>query len=317
MHGAHIFHTDHLDVWNYVNRFTKFNAYIHTPLANYKGTLYHLPFNMNTFAKMWNITEPEDAKRMIEKQKRESGITNPKNLEEQAIHMVGKDIYETLIKGYTEKQWGMDAKDLPASIIKRLPVRYTYNNNYFNHKYQGIPDQGYSKMIENMLSGIEVRLESDYFDKKSYYDELADKVVFTGPIDKFYDYCFGPLSYRSLRFETEILDKDYFQKCSVVNYTQRDVPYTRIIEHKHFNLKPNQKKTIITKEYPQDWNFDREPYYPINNDKNNALYEKYKSLGASNPNIIFGGRLAEYRYYDMDQVIDSALTLAKKEKSSF
>jgi len=311
--GAHIFHTSNQKVWDYVNQFATFNHYINSPIAVYKDSVYNLPFNMNTFAKMWNIKTPEEARTIIERQKEQYGVPQPNNLEEQAINMVGKDIYEILIKGYTEKQWGMKATELPASIIKRLPVRFTYDNNYFDDTHQGIPIDGYTNMVEQMLSGIEVRLNTDYFKHLDELNQLADKVVYTGPIDRFFDYCFGPLEYRSLRFEQSILDTENYQGNAVVNYTERDIPYTRIIEHKHFNPRPNQPKTIITKEYPQDWNLDRKPFYPINNEKNQLLLKRYLDLAKKQKHVIFGGRLAEYKYYNMDKVIESALERVNKE----
>jgi len=311
-YGAHIFHTSNKEIWDYINGFVEFNNFINSPIAVYKNELYNLPFNMNTFSKMWNIKTPSEAKKIIDIQKKEARILEPQNLEEQAISLVGKDIYEKLIKGYTEKQWGKNATDLPAFIIKRLPVRYTYNNNYFNDRYQGIPVGGYTTIIEKMLDGIEVKLNVDFFENKEEMLKSAKKVVFTGPIDKFYDYCFGKLEYRSLMFENEILDTDNFQGNAVVNYTEREVPYTRIIEHKHFEF-GNQEKTVITKEYPLNWTEETEPYYPINNKENSDLYDKYKVLSQKDDNVIFGGRLGMYKYYDMDKVIESALTLVGLE----
>lgn len=312
VYGPHIFHTSNKLVWDYVNRFAKFNNFVNSPLAIYKGEVYNLPFNMNTFSKMWKITKPEEAKEIINKQIKEANIDNPTNLEEQAISMVGTEIYEILIKGYTAKQWGLEPKDLPAEIIKRLPIRFTYDNNYFNDLYQGIPEEGYTNLVEKLLSGIEVRMNTDYFDNKEEFDSLADKIVYSGPIDQFFNYCFGHLDYRSLKFETEELDIENFQGNAVINYTELEVPFTRIVEHKFFNFR-NQKTTIITKEYSADYQDTNEPYYPINNERNNLLLEKYKNLCISYPNVIFGGRLAEYRYYDMHHVIQRALDLAKEE----
>jgi len=312
VYGPHIFHTSNKLVWDYVNRFAKFNNFVNSPLAIYKGEVYNLPFNMNTFSKMWKITKPEEAKEIINKQIKEANINNPTNLEEQAISMVGTEIYEILIKGYTAKQWGLEPKDLPAEIIKRLPIRFTYNNNYFNDLYQGIPEEGYTNLVEKLLSGIEVRMNTDYFDNKEEFDSLADKIVYSGPIDQFFNYCFGHLDYRSLKFKTEELDIENFQGNAVINYTELEVPFTRIVEHKFFNFR-NQKTTIITKEYSADYQDTNEPYYPINNERNNLLLEKYKNLCISYPNVIFGGRLAEYRYYDMHHVIQRALDLAKEE----
>lgn len=312
-YGAHIFHTSNKEVWEYINQFCEFNNYINSPIANYKGEIYNLPFNMNTFNKLWGVKTPREAQEKIEEQKKEYGIVKPKNLEEQAISLIGKDIYEKLIKGYTEKQWGRDAKDLPNFIIKRLPVRFTYDNNYFNDRYQGIPIGGYTKIIEKMLEGIEVRLNSNFFDKKEEYESIADKIVFTGMIDEYYNYCFGKLEYRSLRFETEVLNEENHQGNAVVNFTEREITYTRIIEHKHFEY-GQQEKTVITKEYPSEWKEGDEPYYPVNNKRNNELYLKYKELAAKEKKVIFGGRLGEYRYYDMDKVIINSL-LKVGEKS--
>lgn len=311
-YGAHIFHTSNKEVWEFVNKFVEFNRYTNSPIANYKGEIYNLPFNMNTFNKLWGVKTPKEAKLKIEEEKLRSGIVNPKNLEEQAISLVGIDIYEKLIKGYTEKQWGRSATELPSFIIKRLPVRFSYDNNYFNDKYQGIPEGGYNIIIEKMLSGAEVKLSVDFFKERKKLEGLADKIVFTGMIDEFYDYKFGTLEYRSLKFEHEILDEENHQGVAVVNYTEREIPYTRVIEHKHFEYGA-QLKTVITKEYPKDCNIGDEPYYPINNDKNNELYEKYKELALQEKNIIFGGRLANYKYYDMHQVIEIALEVSKKE----
>ncbi|SQC08295.1 UDP-galactopyranose mutase [Clostridium perfringens] len=311
-YGAHIFHTNNKEVWNYVNELVEFNRYTNSPVANYKGELYNLPFNMNTFYSLWKVKTPDEAMKKIEEQKREANIKEPKNLEEQAISLVGKDIYEKLIKGYTEKQWGKKATELPAFIIKRLPVRFTFDNNYFNDKYQGVPIGGYNKITEKLLEGIDVKLSLDFFKEREELEKLADKIVFTGMIDEFYNYKFGTLEYRSLKFHNEILNEKNYQGNAVINYTEYDIPYTRIIEHKHFEY-GNQDKTIITKEYPATWNRGDEPYYPINNEKNNNIYLKYKELADKEENIIFGGRLAEYKYYDMHNVIESALICAKNE----
>ena len=320
-YGAHIFHTSNKEVWEYINQFAEFNRYTNSPVARYKDELYNMPFNMNTFNKLWGVVTPKEAKEKIEQEKKEAGITEPKNLEEQAISLVGKTIYEKLIKGYTEKQWGQKATELPSFIIKRLPVRFIYDNNYFNNLYQGIPIDGYTKIIEKMLEGIEVRLKCDFFKNKKELENIAEKIIFTGQIDKYYNYQFGELEYRSLRFETEELEEENYQGNAVVNYTEYEVPYTRIIEHKHFEYGaslgklPEGKaleKTIITKEYPDTWNKKKEPYYPINNEKNNSLYEKYKKLADNDDKVIFGGRLGQYKYYDMDKVIEEALNLCKK-----
>lgn len=310
-YGAHIFHTNNKLVWNYINRFAEFNRYTNSPVANYNGEIYSLPFNMYTFNKMWNVVTPDEAREKIASQVEEAGITDPKNLEEQAISLVGTDIYEKLIKGYTEKQWGRDCKDLPSFIIKRLPVRYTYDNNYFNAIYQGIPIGGYTKMVKNMLEGIKVVTNTDYFEAK---DELGEfgKVVFTGPIDAYFDYKLGALEYRSVRFETETIDTPNFQGNAVVNYTDRETPWTRIIEHKFFEF-GEQPKTVISREYSSEWKFGDEPYYPVNDEKNAALYAQYKELADAEPNVIFGGRLGEYKYYDMDKVIEAALKCVEKE----
>lgn len=311
-YGAHIFHTSNKQVWDYINNFTEFNRYTNSPVVIYRDELYNMPFNMNTFNKLWGVKTPSEAKAKIEEQVKESNILEPKNLEEQAISLVGKDIYEKLVKGYTEKQWGIRATELPSFIIKRLPVRFTYDNNYFNDKYQGIPIGGYTKILEKMLEGIEVRLETDFFENREELEGLADKIVFTGMIDEFYNYKFGTLEYRSLRFEHEILNEENHQGNAVVNYTEYEVPYTRIIEHKHFEY-GNQPKTVITREYPAKWEKGDEPYYPINNEKNNTMYNKYKELADNETNIIFGGRLAEYKYYDMHNVIEQALKCVKEE----
>ncbi len=311
-YGAHIFHTNDKEIWDYVNQFVEFNRYTNSPVAFYKDEVYNLPFNMNTFQQLWGVRTPEEAQNKIEEQVKASGIKDPKNLEEQAISLVGIDIYEKLIKGYTEKQWGRKATELPAFIIKRLPVRFTYDNNYFNDKYQGIPIGGYNKLIEGLLDGIEVRLEVDFFAQREEFTQIADKIVFTGKIDEFYNNQFGSLEYRSLKFETKTLDQANFQGNAVINYTESKIPYTRIIEHKHFEF-GTQKKTVITYEYPDEWSLGKESYYPVNDDKNNAIYNQYKSLSEKDKNVIFGGRLAEYKYYDMHQIIGSAL---KKSKDS-
>ena len=311
-YGAHIFHTNDREVWNYITQFAEFNRYTNSPVANYHGELYSLPFNMYTFNKMWGVVTPEEAAAKIEAQRREAGINEPTNLEEQAISLVGTDIYEKLVKGYTEKQWGRPCTELPSFIIKRLPVRLTFDNNYFNALYQGIPMGGYTKMVEKMLDGIEVRLGVDYLANKSDFDALAEKVIYTGSIDAYFDYKLGPLSYRSVRFETEVLDKPNFQGNSVVNYTDRETPFTRIIEHKFFEF-GTQPKTVISREYSSEWKPGVEPYYPVNNEENNTLYLRYKALADQEKNIIFGGRLGEYKYYDMDAVIASALKLCREE----
>ncbi len=312
-YGAHIFHTSDRRVWQFVNSICEFNRYTNCPVANYKGEIYNLPFNMNTFSKMWNIRTPDEAKAIIEDQKKEIK-TEPENLEQQAISLVGRDIYEKLIKGYTEKQWGRDCKELPSFIIKRLPVRYTYDNNYFNDLYQGIPIGGYNVIIDRLFDGCEVLLGTDYNENREYYNSLADKVLYCGTLDSLFDYKYGHLEYRSLKFETEILDKENYQGVAVVNYTEREIPYTRIIEHKHFENDISDK-TVITREYPSDWQEGMEPYYPINDDKNNKLFLKYRADAEKCENMLFGGRLAEYKYYDMDKVIASALTLCDKEFS--
>lgn len=310
-YGAHIFHTNNKKVWNYITRFAEFNRFTNSPVANYKGELYSLPFNMYTFNKMWGVVTPEEAAAKIEEQRRE--ITHePQNLEEQAISLVGRDIYEKLIKGYTEKQWGRDCKDLPAFIIKRLPVRLTFDNNYFNALYQGIPDGGYTAMVEKMLEGIEVRLNVDYLADRENLNALADKVVYTGPVDAYFGYRLGALQYRSVCFETEVLDTDNYQGNAVVNYTDAETPYTRIIEHKHFAF-GTQPKTVISREYSTEWHQGDEPYYPVNDEKNGALYAKYKALADAETKVIFGGRLGEYKYYDMDKVIEAALDAAARE----
>ncbi|MBO5195636.1 MAG: UDP-galactopyranose mutase [Clostridia bacterium] len=312
MYGAHIFHTSNKKVWDYVNRFATFNRYTNSPVAYYKGEVYNMPFNMNTFSRLWGVFTPAEAKAKIEEQVREAGITEPKNLEEQAISLVGRDIYEKLVCGYTEKQWGRRAKELPSFIIKRLPLRFTYDNNYFNDKYQGIPEGGYTKMVEALLEGVDVQLSCDYFSDREKFNSMAKKVLFTGMIDEYYNYVYGELEYRSLRFESEVLDCDNYQGNAVVNYTEYEVPYTRIIEHKHFEF-GTQEKTVITREYPATWKKGDEPYYPMNDDKNNELYKKYKALGESEENVIFGGRLGMYKYFDMHHIVDEALKLAENE----
>lgn len=318
VYGAHIFHTNNKTVWDYVNQFAVFNRFTNSPVANYHGELYSLPFNMYTFNKMWGVVTPEEAAVKIEEQRKAAGITEPKNLEEQAISLVGTDIYEKLIKGYTEKQWGRLCTQLPAFIIKRLPVRLTFDNNYFNAFYQGIPVGGYTKMVANMLDGIEVRLQTDYLKNKAELDGLAEKIIYTGPIDAYFRYELGILEYRSVRFETEVLDIPNFQGNAAVNYTDRETPWTRIIEHKWFEFGKDAKgqdlpKTVISREYSSEWKVGDEPYYPVNDEKNGELYEKYKALADKESKVIFGGRLGEYKYYDMDAVIESALVMAKKE----
>ncbi|MBQ2706335.1 MAG: UDP-galactopyranose mutase [Agathobacter sp.] len=318
VYGAHIFHTNNKVVWDYITKFAEFNRFTNSPVANYKGELYSLPFNMYTFNKMWGVVTPEEAAAKIEEQKKTAGITEPKNLEEQAISLVGIDIYEKLVKGYTEKQWGRPCHELPAFIIKRLPVRLTFDNNYFNALYQGIPVGGYTKMVANLLEGIEVRLGVDYLENKAEYDALAEKVVYTGAIDAYFDYKLGALEYRSVRFETEVLDKPNFQGNAAVNYTDSESPYTRIIEHKWFEFGKDADgndlpKTVISREYSSEWKLGDEPYYPVNDEKNGALYAQYKELADKEENIIFGGRLGEYKYYDMDAVIASALDMAANE----
>ena len=310
VYGAHIFHTNDREVWAYVNRFAEFNRFTNAPVANYKGELYALPFNMHTFHKMWGVVTPSQAEEKIRQQREEAGITEPKNLEEQAISLVGRDVYEKLIKGYTQKQWGRPCRELPAFIIKRLPVRLTFDNNYFNALYQGIPMGGYTKMVENMLRGIEVRLGVDYLQDRQTLDALAEKVVFTGPIDAYYDYRLGYLQYRSVRFETQVLDMPNFQGNAAVNYTDAETPWTRIIEHKWFEF-GTQPKTVISREYSSEWKPGDEPYYPVNDERNNALYQQYKALADREEKVIFGGRLGQYKYYDMDQVIAQALQDSK------
>ena len=311
-YGAHIFHTADKVIWEYINQFAEFNNYINSPVAVYNNELYNLPFNMNTFSKLWGIKTPAEAKAKIAEQTAELNIGEPQNLEEQALKLVGTDVYEKLIKGYTEKQWGCPCNKLPAFIIKRLPLRFRYDNNYFNDRYQGIPIGGNTKIIEKMLEKTEVRLDTDYFEFIKDNPNIAEKTVFTGAIDEFFEYCFGALEYRSLRFETEILDEENHQGCAVVNYTDREVPYTRIIEHKHFEF-GTQPKTVISREYPMEWKQGDEPYYPVNNDKNNALYEKYRGLAENRMDVIFGGRLGTYKYFDMDKVIAAALDITEKE----
>ena len=321
-YGAHIFHTSNKEVWDYIQQFAEFNRYTNSPVARYKNKLYNMPFNMNTFNRLWGVVTPKEAKEKIEEEKKEAGITEPKNLEEQAISLVGKTIYEKLVKGYTEKQWGQRATELPSFIIKRLPVRFIYDNNYFNDKYQGIPIGGYTQIIEKMLDGIDVRLNCNFFKHREELENIAKKIIFTGPIDEYYNYCYGELEYRSLKFETEVLNEQNYQGNAVVNYTEYEVPYTRIIEHKHFEYGASlgrmpeghaSEKTVITREYPAKWEKGKEPYYPINNEKNNALYEKYKQLADKDEKVIFGGRLGQYKYYDMDKVIVEALRCVKEE----
>lgn len=310
-YGAHIFHTNNKKVWDYVNDFAEFNRYTNSPIANYNGEIYNLPFNMNTFNKMWGSITPEDAKEKIKQQCRDNYVEVPKNLEEQAINLVGIDIYEKLIKGYTEKQWGRPCNELPAFIIRRLPVRFNYDNNYFNDIYQGIPVGGYTAMVEKMIEGIEVILNTDYLEDKIKWDAIADKVIYTGPIDSYFDYKLGVLQYRSTYFESEILDVENFQGNAVVNYTDKETPYTRIIEHKHFEF-GTQPKTVISYEYSKEWNRGDEPYYPINDHRNSELYNKYKELAEAESHVIFGGRLGEYKYYDMDKVIEVALEKSRE-----
>lgn len=318
-YGAHIFHTSNEKVWRFVNGFVSFNNFVNSPIANYKGRLYNLPFNMNTFYEMWGVKTPEEALGMIERQRRAANIREPKNLEEQAISLVGEDIYRILIKGYTEKQWGRDCRDLPPSIIKRLPVRFTFDNNYFNALWQGIPIEGYTQLVERMLEGIEVRLGVDFLQDRGNLSSLARKVIFTGPIDAFFDYCFGALNYRSVRFDTKVLLRENYQGVAVMNYTEREIPYTRIIEHKHFvfGMKGRKEITVVSYEYPEEWDVLREPYYPVNDVENVCLYKKYVNLAKTREDVkdvIFGGRLGSYCYYDMDKVIEAAFELARKEK---
>lgn len=311
-YGAHIFHTSDKEIWDFVNKIVPFNNYINSPIANYQGKLYNLPFNMNTFYQLWGVKTPREAQEMIRKQQEEAHIQHPANLEEQAISLVGKDIYEILIKGYTEKQWGRKCVDLPAFIIKRLPVRFIFDNNYFNDIYQGIPIGGYNQLIEGLLSGVECKTHADFFADRQYYESIAEKIVFTGKIDEFFDYRFGKLEYRTVKFETETIDCDNFQGNAVVNYTEKEIPYTRIIEHKHFEF-GKQEKTVISKEFSSEWEEGAEPFYPINDDKNDKLYERYRLLAENEKSTIFGGRLAEYKYYDMDKIIARAMDLYKKD----
>ena len=324
-YGAHIFHTANKRVWEYVNSIVEFNRYTNCPVACYKGEMYNLPFNMNTFNRRWGVKTPAEAVAKIEEQKAEAiarmeadGVNEPRNLEEQALMLVGKDIYERLIKGYTEKQWGRDCRDLPASIIRRLPVRLVFDNNYFNDPYQGIPIGGYNKLIEGLLDGIETRTGVDFAELKGDWREIADNLVYTGPIDEYFDYCYGNLQYRTVKFETEVLDMPNYQGNAVINYTERDVPYTRVIEHKHFEMFGSEvyatPKTVVSREYSTEWKPGMEPYYPVNDDRNSALYQQYRLLAEQEPNVIFGGRLAEYKYYDMDKVIEQALLTAKEEQ---
>ena len=312
-YGAHIFHTNDKTVWDYVNQFAEFNRYTNSPVANYHGELYSLPFNMYTFNKLWGVVTPQEAEAEIRRQREAAGIGEPKNLEEQAISLVGTDVYEKLVKGYTEKQWGRPCTELPAFIIRRLPVRFTFDNNYFNARFQGIPMGGYTRMVENMLEGVEVRLGVDYLEDRERWDAEARTIVYTGPIDRFFDYCCGPLQYRSVRFETEVLDTPNYQGNAVVNYTDRETPYTRVIEHKHFEF-GTQPKTVVSREYSSEWKPGDEPYYPVNDERNRALYQKYRALADETPRVIFGGRLGEYRYYDMDTVIARALELSNERE---
>ncbi len=322
-YGAHIFHTSNKEVWDYINQFAEFNRYTNSPVANYKNELYNLPFNMNTFNRLWGVITPAEAQAKIEEERKQAGIVEPKNLEEQAISLVGTTIYQKLIKGYTEKQWGRKCTELPSFIIKRLPVRLIFDNNYFNNKYQGIPIGGYTAIIEKMLENVEVKLNYDYFEHENELKNIAEKIVFTGPIDKYYDYKFGKLEYRSLKFETQELAVDNYQGNAVINYTDYETPYTRIIEHKHFEYAKSlgneedeevSKFTIITKEYPMTWDETKEPYYPVNDEKNNLLYNKYNELAEQDKDVIFGGRLGTYKYYDMDKIIEEAINSLKNEK---
>ena len=324
-YGAHIFHTANKRVWEYVNSIVEFNRYTNCPVACYKGEMYNLPFNMNTFNRMWGVRTPAEAVAKIEEQKAEAnarmeadGVNEPRNLEEQALMLVGKDIYERLIKGSTEKQWGRDCRDLPASIIRRLPVRLVFDNNYFNDPYQGIPIGGYNRLIEGLLDGVETRIGVDFAELKGNWRDKADKLVYTGPIDEYFDYCYGNLQYRTVRFETEVFDMPNYQGNAVINYTERDIPYTRVIEHKHFEMFGSEvystPKTVVSREYSTEWKPGMEPYYPVNDDRNSALYQQYRLLAEQEPNVIFGGRLAEYKYYDMDKVIEQALLTAKEEQ---
>lgn len=313
-YGAHIFHTNNKTVWDFVNSLVEFNNFIHSPLALYKKRLYNLPFNMNTFYQLWGTMTPTNARRIIEEQVKKHGVQNPQNLEEQALSLVGVDLYQTFIKGYTEKQWGRDATQIPAFIVKRIPFRYTFNNNYFNDQYQGIPVGGYNVLVEKLLCGLEVRLNTNFLENRKYFENIAGKVLYTGRIDEFYNYIFGKLEYRSLYFETEILDTDNYQGCAVINYTEKNIPYTRIIEHKHFES-GNQKHTVISKEYSVSFDSKNEPYYPINDTRNNEIYSKYKKLADKQKKFLFGGRLGNYKYYDMDDVIEAAIQHVKKESS--
>lgn len=305
-YGAHIFHTSNRKIWDYMNQFAEFNHYINSPIAVYKDELYNLPFNMNTFSKMWGIRTPEEARAMIANQVKEAGIKEPRNLEEQCLSLVGRDVFEKLVKGYTEKQWGRDCKELPAFIIRRLPVRFTYDNNYFNDRYQGIPIGGYTAVAERMLEGIEVRTDTDFYTFQKEHPDIAEKIIFTGMIDEYFGYRLGALEYRSVRFETEVLDCGNYQGNAVVNYTEREVPYTRIIEHKHFEF-GKQEKTVISREYSSEWKVGMEPYYPVNDAKNSALFAEYRKLADAEKKVIFGGRLGNYQYYDMDKVVEAAL----------
>jgi UDP-galactopyranose mutase len=309
-YGAHIFHTSNTDVWNFVNSIVEFNRYTNSPIANYKGKLYNLPFNMNTFYALWGVKTPEEAKRKIAEQRKEAGIIEPKNLEEQAISLVGKDIYDILIKGYTEKQWGRKCTELPAFIIQRLPVRFTFDNNYFNDFYQGIPIGGYNKLIDGLLKDIDTQCDVDFFTNREYFETIADKIVYTGKIDEFYNYQFGKLEYRTVQFETEVIDCENYQGNAVVNYTEAAIPFTRIIEHKHFEF-GKQPKTVISKEYSTEWKEGMEPYYPVNDERNNCLYQQYKALAEKETKVLFGGRLAEYKYYDMHHILEQVLNLFK------
>ena len=311
-YGAHIFHTSDGTVWEYINRFANFNHYVNAPVANFKGELYNLPFNMNTFYRMWGVITPAEAQAKIAAQIKEAGITDPANLEEQAIALVGTDIYEKLVKGYTEKQWGRPCRELPSFIIRRLPVRFVYDNNYFNDRYQGIPEGGYTQIVEKMLEGSDVRLGVDFLKEKETYAKMGKRVVFTGCIDAYFNYCYGPLQYRNVRFETEVLDTPNYQGNAVINYTDRETPYTRIIEHKHFEF-GTQQKTVISREYSADWKVGDEAYYPVNNEENQQLYLRYRALAEGEKNVLFGGRLGEYKYYDMDKVIASALDAVRRE----
>ena len=311
-YGAHIFHTSNRKVWDYVQQFAEFNRYTNCPVAYYKGEIYNMPFNMNTFHKMWGVVTPKEAQEKIASQIRECGVENPGNLEEQALSLVGRDIYERLVKGYTEKQWGRRATELPPEIIRRLPVRFTYDNNYFNDLYQGIPGGGYTQIIRKMLEKAEVRLNVDYLERREKLNALARRVIYTGPVDAYFQECYGPLEYRRVTFETEVLDMENYQGNAVVNYTEYEVPYTRIIEHKHFEF-GTQEKTVISREYPAEWKPGDEPYYPINNEKNNRLYERYRELAGKEEKVVFGGRLGVYRYMDMHHVVAEALVLAEKE----